>query len=1121
MGFSINSDATNKRIRLIPKSTDAASDLYWSKGAITEDAGEVSLCLAPRNEVDTAFLIHVPVVYYSGDNGNTKAYPFSAIEINGVSHSLEGIPDLNGSNLRDLDWQGFVFPPEVVSQIRISCQQTDADYVTPSINLNGTGYGDEMVFFRNRTDEKLDVKLITTADRPAGLQNYYHLMESDGLNETFSMDSNGNISFTLYPRNETAEDWFEATVKIESFVANWGSNAGQTIVDSLYFEIITGDGYSGERVTPEDYFEVDFGDGTFIKYVFSEYDDSDNWKESLTYYYREHQYATTGEYKIRVRSTFPLEYIFIQDVKEVKQWGRYLTHGMYGLGYRWSADDAALEKIPATFPKSISWYSPQYYAPNAAIDVSGIDPKFTVTQLRAFGNKAKFIDFTYNRTLGDAFAVWGDELAEYDARKIPLVHWLVVRLTHGPVSGSGMVSLMECRSETPMNFIGPTRPDNTSDNIQYVHDELTGVTTYLLRVGEALIEDLNFFGYVGWNEVNSGRVTVDITGYLGAIEFDGGDLIGTDTAEQVYSYTYNYKSTSVVTPTGVPMETFNIAYDGYVGTLIPHNSILSEEVNSLSLAQNSTIPDQLDITGTPGSLVKLYRYTTDLDQSTEFIYTLNDQGKAEHIEPFYGGGEGQSDGNGRVWYHAMIPGGATAKGYIQTLSTQIGDPTYHIFDRQMTAPYSSAPMQFQLVNETGEVASDVMTNNTTPVLVYTDKLTPGNPFIISATYTSPSGNTYTAQKTTWARYIEYNDGDGIVFELDKSRGTGKLIEIDKYTQVYSRILTVGEEKLTYTSMSGGGAQNSISFSSNPFTAESSQIQRIEIFLVDYYAGKVMTGLVGQLLGFQRVIDFGRSFQRVKFHGDVAYYGGVTYPNFVPATLSPSITDLTEAFTFLTLTNPDDLKGVETWDTSNVTVMQGIFARMKTFNSDITGWDVSNVTNFSALFSGCESFNQDISNWNVSNAVNMSHMFAGAKVFDQPIGNWDVSKVTNFNGMFSNESGLTNSITGWDMSKVTNMYQMFNGCPMFNQPIGTWNISKVTNIAGMFKGCTVFNQPLGAWNTSKVTEAAHTFYSAEAFNQNLSQWCVLLAAPYQFAYYSNMTAGNLPVWGTCPRGENLV
>ena len=105
MGFSINDSTANKRIRLIPKSTDAASDLYWSKGAVTEDNGGVGVCLAPRKETDTAFLIHVPVVYYKDENNrSTKAHPFTAIEINGVSYSLEGIPDLNGSNLRDEEW---------------------------------------------------------------------------------------------------------------------------------------------------------------------------------------------------------------------------------------------------------------------------------------------------------------------------------------------------------------------------------------------------------------------------------------------------------------------------------------------------------------------------------------------------------------------------------------------------------------------------------------------------------------------------------------------------------------------------------------------------------------------------------------------------------------------------------------------------------------------------------------------------------------------------------------------------------------------------------------------------------------------------------------------------------
>jgi surface protein len=41
-----------------------------------------------------------------------------------------------------------------------------------------------------------------------------------------------------------------------------------------------------------------------------------------------------------------------------------------------------------------------------------------------------------------------------------------------------------------------------------------------------------------------------------------------------------------------------------------------------------------------------------------------------------------------------------------------------------------------------------------------------------------------------------------------------------------------------------------------------------------------------------------------------------------------------------------------------------------FNQDISSWDVSNVTNMNYMFASGSSFNQDISSWDVSNVTNM-------------------------------------------------------------------------------------------------------------------------------------------------------
>ena len=85
-------------------------------------------------------------------------------------------------------------------------------------------------------------------------------------------------------------------------------------------------------------------------------------------------------------------------------------------------------------------------------------------------------------------------------------------------------------------------------------------------------------------------------------------------------------------------------------------------------------------------------------------------------------------------------------------------------------------------------------------------------------------------------------------------------------------------------------------------------------------------------------------------------------------------------------------------------------------------------------------------------------------------------------------------------------------------------SYVTSLERTFYGAASFNQPLNNWDVSNVTNMTTMFYQASEFNQDLSQWCVsnILSIPSLFNYGAPLLTGNLlPVWGTCPSGENIV
>ena len=182
-------------------------------------------------------------------------------------------------------------------------------------------------------------------------------------------------------------------------------------------------------------------------------------------------------------------------------------------------------------------------------------------------------------------------------------------------------------------------------------------------------------------------------------------------------------------------------------------------------------------------------------------------------------------------------------------------------------------------------------------------------------------------------------------------------------------------------------------------------------------------------------------------------------------------------------------------TSGITDMSEMFIYQGTFNADISHWDVSSVTAMSTMFA-YTAINQDLSNWDVSAVTNMAFMFQGASAFNSNIGSWDVANVTDMGGM------LTEAIA-------------------FNADLSGWDVSSVTNMNSMFAYADVFNQDISGWDVSAVTDMGYMFASAAAFNQDLSGWCVsgISAEPGFFAEWSGLSAGNKPVWGSCPEPDN--
>ena len=105
---------------------------------------------------------------------------------------------------------------------------------------------------------------------------------------------------------------------------------------------------------------------------------------------------------------------------------------------------------------------------------------------------------------------------------------------------------------------------------------------------------------------------------------------------------------------------------------------------------------------------------------------------------------------------------------------------------------------------------------------------------------------------------------------------------------------------------------------------------------------------------------------------------------------------------------------------------------------------------------------------------------------------------------------------------------FDFCPNSGSPnlvkVPTVLPSNLNRLNCMFLNATSFNQDISMWDTSNVTNMNYMFYEATAFSQNLTQWCVssISSKPPSFSNGAeNFTPDKHPVWGTCPRSENIV
>ena len=164
-----------------------------------------------------------------------------------------------------------------------------------------------------------------------------------------------------------------------------------------------------------------------------------------------------------------------------------------------------------------------------------------------------------------------------------------------------------------------------------------------------------------------------------------------------------------------------------------------------------------------------------------------------------------------------------------------------------------------------------------------------------------------------------------------------------------------------------------------------------------------------------------TFQAAKFSGDVSKWdtSKVTNMMYTFRDNGPEFQDIT------TMVTKNIFNSQLTWDTSQVTTMNGMFWGEDAFNHHLV-WDTSRVKSMRFMFYGASDFNQQLA-WDTSKVTDMDHMFYGASDFNQQLV-WDTSRVNSMKGMFGQAFRFKQQLD-WDTSRVSRFEGMVTAPPL--------------------------------------------------------------------------------------------
>lgn len=156
-----------------------------------------------------------------------------------------------------------------------------------------------------------------------------------------------------------------------------------------------------------------------------------------------------------------------------------------------------------------------------------------------------------------------------------------------------------------------------------------------------------------------------------------------------------------------------------------------------------------------------------------------------------------------------------------------------------------------------------------------------------------------------------------------------------------------------------------------------------------------------------------------------------------------------------------------WNTSNLINMNAMFYMCVSLKEiDVSNFDTHNVTDMGAIFSNCYDLEiiKGLENWDTSNVTTMHMMFRTTAGYGPPntndirvldLSSFNTSNVVNMGRMFENCPFLETIYfgEGWDTSNVEDMSYMFNQCSaLIELDLSKWDTTSTTNMTSMFRKC---------------------------------------------------------------------